>query len=376
MTLAQGMKSRGHDVVVLSTGPENGVAECMVEGIRVLRAGIKNFYWHYRSDRALAWKRAAWHLRDIYNPQMASIAGEIIRREKPDLVSCHNLVGWSAAAWGAVRRCGVPLVHVLHDPYLLCASSNMFSHGRACRAQCRRCKLFRAFHPRLSEAVDAVVGISRFILDRHAQYGYFSKAKIQIVIHNVRVMSVAGTPRPAFDGRPVRFGYIGTLAPAKGIEWLLEIFAGLTGINAELWVAGRGEENYESGLRRRFSSNRVRFLGQVAADTFYPRIDLLVVPSLWEEPLGMVVPEAFAHGVPVLGARCGGIPEMIEPGRSGLLFDADEPGSLERQLIRLAGDPDQIAAMRPGARTAAVPFLDRERWLVAYEAVYEELMSA
>lgn len=368
----EGLQKRGHEVTVLTAGSEPGLTEDEVNGVRVLRAGLRNIYWHHRSDRPAWWQRTLWHLRDSYNPAMAKVVGDLVRREQPEVVVCHNLAGWSAATWGAVKRSGAPLVQVLHDVYSLCPNSNMFSAGHACASQCGRCKAFRLFHRYLSEHVDAVVGVSRFVLDRHLQYGYFRNARVRRAIHNARDMSPQLRVGSASLEGNVRFGFIGTLSPVKGVDLLLETFSRLNLPNAELWIAGTGKREYSETLRR-YESSRVRFLGYSKPGNFFSSIDVLVVPSLWHDTLPGVVFEALAHGVPVLGSMRGGIPEMIEDGTNGFLFDPEDPQQLSELLKRLAENPGEIEVMRPKVIGGARPYIDVGGWLDQYEDLYAEV---
>ena len=173
-SLVEGMKRLGHEVVVLTTGDEPGIVEDIVNEVRVLRVGIANVYWQYTNQKPPAWKRGVWHLLDSYNLRMASAVKKVISREQPDVISCHNLTGFSASAWTAIEQSRVPLIQVLHDLYHLCPTTNMFK-GHSCQRQCLKCKAFRIFTPLLSNKVNAVVGVSQFILDRHIAYGRYPK---------------------------------------------------------------------------------------------------------------------------------------------------------------------------------------------------------
>lgn len=99
----------------------------------------------------------------------------------------------------------------------------------------------------------------------------------------------------------------------------------------------------------------------------------MVVPSLWHDTFPGVVFEALAFGKPVVGARRGGIPEMIHAGENGLLFEPDRPEELVAALRRLAGDTALRARMGQAARASARPFLDWDGWMAQYHAIYERL---
>lgn len=97
------MNGRGREVTVLATGAQGGLHEEEVKDVRVLRVGLVDSYWHYRTETIPAWRRAVWHIRDIYNPTMGGAVRDVVHMAQPDVVSCHNLAGWSAAAWEAVK---------------------------------------------------------------------------------------------------------------------------------------------------------------------------------------------------------------------------------------------------------------------------------
>lgn len=374
--LRKGFQAAGHEVCILATGQEAGLHAAERDGVRIWRAGLRNIYRPDLRRQPPAAARALWHVLDSYNVAMQPLLREVLRAERPDVVSVHNLPGWSAAAWHTIAQAGIPMVQVLHDSYNICIKSSMYREGRGnCARQCTGCRLLRLPHRALSRKVNAVVGVSRYILDRHLQAGYFAGVPIQRVIHNARdpaELGVLDAP-PRAPGGALRFGYMGRLEAAKGIAPLLEAFAAAALPQAELWVAGNGKPEVVEPLRQRYAQAPVRFLGRVAPRDFYPHIDVMVVPSQWNEPLGMVVAEALAFGKPVIGSRRGGIPEMIRAGENGLLFEPDTPGDLTAALRQLAADPALRARMGEAARRSAGPFLDRKGWVGAYLGVFEEI---
>lgn len=375
--LTRGVAARGLDVVMLSTSPGRGLRQIERDGVRIWRAGLRNLYWPGSKLRPPAGLRALWHALDTYNAAMQPILRRVLEIEQPDVVSIHNLPGWSAAAWRTVSRMGLPSVQVLHDHYAICPKSSMFKNGRNCGKQCTSCRLLRLPHRSLSNHVSAVVGVSRYILDRHLQEGYFRRVPIRQVIHDARdpaELGAATSSAPRDPSAPLRIGFIGRLDPTKGLEQLLKSFVQAELPEAELWIAGSGKATYEQALRRRWTDARVRFLGRVEPREFYPLVDVVVVPSLWNEPLGMVVAEALAFGKPVIGARRGGIPEMIQEDENGLLFEPDRPEALVSALRRLAADPDLRHRLGEAARQSAQPFLDRKAWVDQYIDLYTQLV--
>lgn len=367
--IVEGLKSKGYEVAVLSLMPGDGLKEELVEGVKVYRAGLKNYYWPYTKQRPGRLKRLSWHLKDRYNRAMRSYVKEVLQLEKPDVVSCHNLAGWSVAVWDEIHESGTPIVQVLHDMYLACANSNMFKGDHPCDTQCLSCRLLRSHHPEKSRQVSAVVGISQSILDRFTGLGYFEEAAKK-VIHNTRSISVPATGKIRKEGDTLRIGYIGTLSRIKGVEWLIEQFQSLD-IDATLRIGGKGQTDYEAYLRSLADNAAVSFLGQVNSNDFYAMIDVLVVPSLWQEPLGMVAIEALANNIPVIAHKTGGLQESVIDGVNGLYCYASDPDSLGKAIVRLFEDVNLYNRLSAAARDSVAAILSKERMIGEYRAVID-----
>lgn len=174
---------------------------------------------------------------------------------------------------------------------------------------------------------------------------------VQVVPHGVD----AADERPMPDG-PFTIGFVGRLAPEKGIEDLLDAFESLE-IDARLVVAGDGP------LRDRVSGagERVRLLGAVphaSVGDVYAMSDLTCVPSrttaTWEEQFGRVLVESLAHGVPVLATATGSIPWVVGETGGGILVPERDPDELARAITERAADRVGTAALGHEARPRAL----------------------
>lgn len=162
--------------------------------------------------------------------------------------------------------------------------------------------------------------------------------------------------------------FVGRLSPEKGPQVFVESIRELHGVRAV--IAGYGP--LRSSLERRASGD-VRFVGAVDHDALpglYRRAKLCVVPS-YTEPFGLVILEAFASGTPVIGARTGAIPELVQEGVNGWLFEPGDAKGLA-QLLRDVLERD-LSEQRASARAAAERHsLETFRLQVRdqYEAIY------
>ncbi|QWK12255.1 MAG: glycosyltransferase family 4 protein [Aquificota bacterium] len=366
--LAEGIHDLGHEVKVLSFWDKDDEEE-IIDGIPVYRAKIPNVYLPYGKIRQPFLKRRLWHILDIYNPVSKKIILKQIRDFKPDIISIHNTQGWSCSIWDAVRKSNVPAIQVLHDLYLLCPT-NMFKNNVICEKQCLACKLMRLPYKSKSNNIKAVVGVSNFVLDKYLSYGYFNDVPIKKVIYDSRRLDVSITERKT-DSKYINFGFIGTLAPNKGIEVLLRAYHKIKKPNYKLFVAGAGKQDYEEYLKSKYKDDSIIFMGRVEPKDFFEKVDVTIVPSIWYENLPGVVYESFAFGIPVIGSNIGGIPEMIINGVNGMLFDPYKEGDLEEKLLKFEGDISDWKNKAEIIKQSAQKFLDYEGWLNQWEELYK-----
>lgn len=228
----------------------------------------------------------------------------------------------------------------------------------------------------LSNQVDAVIGVSAFVLKKLEQAGYFSDVPIREVHYNATARAmVANAQAGKSRGTKLVVGFIGTLAPNKGIENFLSILKRRAEIAVQIIVAGRGDAAYENHLRDSFESPSVQFLGYVDPADFYSRIDLAIVPSLWDDTLPSVVFEALYAGIPVLGARRGGITEMIEPGVNGQLFEPEDAVDVIRVLQWAVEHRARLSGMAARCSASAARFFDMPRWVIEHENLLDRVIA-
>lgn len=308
---------------------------------------------------------------------MNSYIHQVIEKEKPDVVSCHNLAGWSVSAWDALAKHNLPIVQALHDQYLLCLKSSMFRGQERCLRQCGQCRLMRSIHPAKSNQVRAVIGVSHFILDKLLSFGYFRQTPIRRVIHNARSL-----PVDRFAGRKdasnyrIIFGFLGTLTYIKGIELLVDSFIACSQPAWHLIIAGTGKTEYELMLKNRCANHsNIEFVGYCRPQEYFARVDINIVPSLWEDTFPGVVFESLLFGVPVIGSRRGGIFEMIQEGENGMAFDPDFPEGLCHCMQTMAKNIDQWRSRREVIQQNAIPYGDEREWTMKWIDLFHEVID-
>ena len=323
-----------HDVVVLtgSKAPE-------VDGIPTVQLPRLPILQH---DAPLP-GRVLWHALDQWLPQVHRALARELRRLEPDVVATHNPQGLSAAVFTAVAKAGVPHVHTAHDLNLLCARTTMTRGGEFCGGRCAGCVVQRTVRgAALRRNLAKLIGVSRYVSERHVRDGIVPREKAEAV----RLGAQPGHARlRRLAGDEVRLGFIGALAPHKGILTLLEALR-RTSEPWRLSVAGSGHLDAQIAAAAR-RDPRIELLGHVSGDgknAFFDELDLVVIPSEWEEPATFVAMEAAVRGIPAVVSHRGGLPETPE----ARTFRAGDPDELVRAIRWFVEQPDRLedASMR------------------------------
>jgi glycosyltransferase involved in cell wall biosynthesis len=325
--LAEGLAAAGAEVCVVCATGEGVDRVSELNDVKIYRLRFANLYWPHQPKKHSRFARLVWHAIDVHNVIMARKLKKIIAREKPDIVSTSNLSCLSIGIWRLSNEAGVPIVHTARDYYLICPTSKMLSHNKSCERQCGLCSRYAGPKKRESQRVDVVIGVSKFVLQKHLDNGFFAGASSTGVISDCYLPIKSGAsyaPPAPYSGGVVRLGVLGRVSPEKGIEVLLHELLRDSTLEWNLSIGGSGDDAYLAKLKTTYNDRRVNFLGHVVPGAFLQSIDFLVVPSKWNEPFGRVTVEAYSHGVPVVGANTGGIPEVIEPD-SYLVFDINQP---------------------------------------------------
>ena len=336
--LAEGLAAQGSDVCVLTCA--EGENRSLIGGVAVNYVRSPNIYWRFGRTRS-ALEKVVWHVFDNYNPRSQRVVQQTVEDFNATVIVTSTLENFGASAWIAARNAGVPIVHILRSYYLQCWRGSCFKSGVNCPRRCPSCKLLSIGKQLASKFVDGVIGVSDHMLRVHHPPRYFPNAQRTRIFNPIEYISE--TPRKARNSSHPAFGYLGILQPSKGIENLVRVFSSGS-VSGRLLVAGKGDTDYVAGLHRMADSERVEFLGWTEPRDLFDKIECLIFPSLWEEPFGRGVAEAMGHGIPVLGARVGGIPELIDDS-NGILFDPNSALELERAVASIsAADYQSLSA--------------------------------
>ncbi|MEM1805007.1 MAG: glycosyltransferase family 4 protein [Nanopusillaceae archaeon] len=369
------LAERGYDVHSIVFHTEEKPKFDIVEGINVWRFRIPNIYFPHVNKKRAKLLKIIWHLFNIYNVASCKILKNFLSNFKPDLIIMHNTYGWSPSILFSINKYNIPTIQVLHDLHYICYRS-MFKGFENCNNQCFFCKVIKYPYKKGSNYISAVVGVSKFVLEKHLEFGYFQNVKFKKVIYNRRKIEIKPNLNIKENNNIISIGYIGSIAPNKGIEVLLKAFKNFSNNkNIFLYIAGSGDHNYMRYLQDQYNNNHIIWLGYVKAESFYPQIDFIVVPSIWYENFPTVVIEANYFGKPVIASKIGGIPEIVKPKLNGDLFAPGNTGELTIKILEFINNINYWREKAEDIHNYCRPFFDTKRWGDEWEELIQLVLK-
>lgn len=325
----------------------------------------------------------------IHNTEAMRKARDLAEAFRPDIVHLHNIYHQlTPSIIRPFKRAGSKVVLTLHDYKLACPAYLMLDkNGRICdicagnrfhRAAATRCQGSLARSLLLSaeaiwhawrgsyDLVDAFLAPSRYM--GNAVAGRIGPERLKIIPNGVDT----GYFAPTWEDRGYAL-YLGRLSREKGLDTLLDAQAGMTD-PPPLAVAGGGPL-----AERVAASPGVDALGVLEGDALRRALAgaaFVAVPSRWRENCPMSVLEAMAMGKPVVASRLGGLPELVEHGVTGLLFEPGDTEGLARCMARLSGDATLRRTMGEAARQRAENKFSLARHCRELLNIYHGLLAA
>ncbi len=200
-------------------------------------------------------------------------------------------------------------------------------------------------------ALDRILAPTRFLASQLVRGG-IDPDKVQVLPYGIDTSHVAGVPpvAPRADA-PLRFGFLSGLSKHKGVHVLIEAFRRLRE-PAELAIWGySSDEPYVERMRAAAAEAGAVWRGGFDRDELagcLAETDVVVVPSIWVENQPIVIREAFAAGRPVIAPRLGALPESVNDGVDGLLYEPDDADALAAALARCVREEGLVAKLAAG----------------------------
>ena len=307
----------------------------------------------------------------------------------------HNVFpALSPTVYEEAFRQDIPVVQYLHNYRFFCVNGFFLDHGNPCQL-CAGGNFFHAFKAKCWHESHLISGWMGVVLRRIQMMDVFNRVRRWIAISEAQkaVHAAHGIPGDRIDvihhfyepkgpALPLPKGgyalFLGRLSPEKGCMDLLKAWRCMPA-ERQLVIAGEGPELARlQEFAKTAHLNNVRFTGFVTKEKqqeLWAGAAFLVIPSIWMEPFGMVVLEAWSRGRPVVAYSIGALPELVAHEKTGLLVPPHEPGQLAAAMERLFLNPDQQQSMALQGRAEVETRFSKAQWMQQIDKTFQKALE-
>lgn len=332
-----------------------------------------------------------------HSPQFDGVAlRKILIQERPDVAFLHKIS--NARMIHEIHR-SVPTVRMIHDVAPFCPSNRKFYYfsGKLCyRKMGLKCYLFpgcyRLTHARLpfighgslyrtkqelkgTLILDHIIVASNYMRDQLLMHGCpLEKLTVLRLFFDAKIVTISS--KEEYQNVIL---FLGNVNKSKGLDWLIKSLEFVRSPYQTIVIGDGKELQYNKSLAAKLGfSERIEFLGWIDYDrikNYFRNALMLVVPSRWPEPFGLVGLEAMAHGVPVIASNVGGIPDWLEDGKNGFLVERGNIRQLAEKIELLLTDRNLNQKLGEYGRTCVITKYNPDDYVKKLMRIFEQAIQ-
>jgi len=356
------------------------------------------------------WDKVLLSFENIWSRKTYIGLKQLLRKEKPDLVHFHNI--WyliTPSAYFACKDAGIPVVQTLHNFRMFCVNGLLLRHGKVCeecisakkgdrswvmgdadkdygvrakgkeegenrikkghgwkiiknavRYGCYRDSKLYSFPIASANAIHRAFGTWEKSIDAFIALTEFGKKKfIECGLPEEKIFVkpnfLLNPPEPSFTHRDYTI-FLGRLSYEKGLSILIDSAKTLNNSAVPLKFKIVGDGPLMKELKDKVKAEKINGIEFTGRKTFHECMELLrdarfmIMPAVCYENFPMAIREAFACGKPVIASRLGAMAELVDDGKTGLLFEPGDPEDLAAKIRWMLKNEDACIAMGKNAR--------------------------
>lgn len=333
--------------------------------------------------------------RIFYSSEANRKIRRLIEATRPDIAHIHLIYHQiSPSILPVIKEYNIPIVQTLHDYKPICPTYSFVSNGQICE-RCRGKKFYNATLQRCNHGSMMASFLNTAEMYIHHALHWYDLPDIYITPSNfmrskmiefgmqadkiIHIPNFVDVNQYQFSKNYDKyFVYLGRLHKIKGLKTLISAMEQIKNSDIKLYLIGDGPQKTElKEVVRKLDLNNVEFCGYQSGTKLKALLEnamFNVLPSEVYENCPMSVLELMAMGKPTLGARIGGIPELIEDGIDGSLFESGNVDDLVENLNYLLARPSQCVEMGIAARNKAVRKYNPELHYQEISRIYKRLV--
>ncbi|WP_283676434.1 glycosyltransferase family 4 protein [Clostridium perfringens] len=368
--LAEGLVLKGHDVFVIANG-KNKIEE--INKVKIYRLPFVKF------NNIKVVGNIYRKISSINNIFFKSSLKNLVKEIKPDVIHVNNLYYISPIIWSIGKQINIPIIQTIRDYYLTCPKSTLLCDGEKCNTKMSICKLYNYLNKIKFKDVDIITAPSNFTLNLFKNENLIDEKKSICIYNSIDILKedekIISIRKERKNNLNFKLVYLGALVKHKGIRELIDVFNDIKVNNIELHIAGDGEEK-DFVEKHSLSDKRIKYHGKLnekEVQKLLQNSDILIAPSIWYEPFGRVIIDAYKFGLPVIASNLGGLSEIVRNEETGLLINVKNKNEFIEAIYKML-NKEKIFQMSMNSLTFVKNF-DISKQIDKFEEVYLALKN-
>lgn len=378
--LCETLVSLGHKVTALCIDKNEKIE--VINGVTVYKmsnVNIKNSVNYYNSDSNLI-EKVIYRGLDLHGSLNKYKIRKIIDKINPDIVHINNIPGIGLSIFDILKKKNIPVIFTARDYYSVCINSTLMnSKGKICREKKKICKLYEQINKKYISKSTCITAPSEFSLNIIKNSINRKEIMYECINNSIDIDEKYITKiyeyknKKLRDKRYIDLVFLGRLEEHKGIKLLIDYIIKINDSSIKLHIAGDGPlSTYIQGL----NVDNIVYYGKLEKsdlDKLLKNSDIMVAPSLWYEPFGRIVIDAYKYSMPVISTGMGGLKELIKDGETGYILNFNNIKEFE-QVLKLYKNKNLLLKQMNNCKHESLNFCNN-KIVKQYELIYKKLIS-
>lgn len=376
--LAESLAKKGHNVNILCIGAQKKIE--VINEVTVHRMNNCNIYnaidYHDKNVNKLG--KLFYRALDVHGYLNKRLLEQKLRDINPDIVHVNNIPGFGLNLFSVLAKSHFKIIFTARDYYLLCPKLTLMTKDyKSCLNKRKVCQLYEQNSKHFLRLVDCVTAPSKFTLGQFQHLLSDSDVKFKCIHNSIDIdekyLEQIFNQKYQQEKQTLDIVYLGKLDEYKGVKLLLEQFKLLNDLEVNLHIAGDGPltENICSQVNENIIYHGK--LDKQGLDELLSKTDVLVAPSLWNEPFGRIVIDAYKYCMPVITTGNGGLKELVINNQTGFIIDFYQFSQFKAS-IDFYKNKENLRGQMIHCKNEVIKY-SNNYIINQYEALYTELIS-
>lgn len=381
--LAETLVKNNHEVHVLCIGSED--CKEIINGVKVHRIkniNINSAIEYQNKENTSIVSKLIYRGIDLHGCMNRNKVKEIIKEISPDIAHVNNFPGFGLDLFKVLKQLKVPTIFTARDYYSLCPNARLMDkQGEICSNRKKICEIYGKANKRGLNKINHITAPSNFTLKLIKDNFNIKSENMSCIYNSIdidfdQITNLYIQKKENLENKQyIDIVFLGCLDRYKGIDRLVEYCINTSRLGVRLHIAGNGPlKEMINDYQKKYDN--IKYYGKLKENELnrlLQKCDILAAPSMWYEPFGRIVLDAYKNCMPVISTGNGGLGELIKENKTGFIISfKDEQEFIE--IINKYKDKELLIRHMENCKNEIVKYSNKVI-VEEYESLYKKVIA-